>query len=137
MLNKGTSGTIFITSLVWHSPWLGIEPGTSCTRCLHYTTRLSRRRWPWIIWVTMNSWLWVTMNSWLWVTMNSWLWVTMNSWLWVTMNSWLLKNIWPIKKRFPSDSLLNITKIRSLLLSPTICELTEDSNSKLKGWIVK
>ena len=27
--NKGTTGTIFITSLVWHGPWLGIEPGTS------------------------------------------------------------------------------------------------------------
>ena len=29
MLNKGTTGTIFITSLVWRGPWLGIEPGTS------------------------------------------------------------------------------------------------------------
>jgi len=26
MLNKGTTGTIFTTSLVWRSPWLGIEP---------------------------------------------------------------------------------------------------------------
>ena len=31
MLNKGTTGTIFITSLVWRGPWLGIEPGTSRT----------------------------------------------------------------------------------------------------------
>ena len=37
-------GTIFITSLVWRGPWLGIEPGTSRTRSQHYTTRLSRRR---------------------------------------------------------------------------------------------
>ena len=44
VLNKGTTGTIFITSLVWHGPWLGIEPGTSRTRSQHYTTRLSRRR---------------------------------------------------------------------------------------------
>ena len=35
---------IFIRSLVWRGPWLGIEPGTSCTRCQHYTTRLSRSR---------------------------------------------------------------------------------------------
>ena len=30
-------------------PWLGIEPGTSCTRSQHSTTRLSRRRSPPII----------------------------------------------------------------------------------------
>ena len=29
VLNNGTTGTIFITSLVWRGPWLGIEPGTS------------------------------------------------------------------------------------------------------------
>ena len=29
--NKGTTGTIFITSLVWRVPCRGIEPGTSCT----------------------------------------------------------------------------------------------------------
>ena len=44
VLNKGTTGTIFITSLVWRGPWLGIEPGTSRTRIQHSTTRLSRRR---------------------------------------------------------------------------------------------
>ena len=44
VLNKGTTGTIFITSLVWRGPWLGIEPGTARTRSQHYTTRLSRRR---------------------------------------------------------------------------------------------
>ena len=44
VLNKGTTGTIFITSLVWCGPWLGIEPGTSRTRIQHYTTRLSSRR---------------------------------------------------------------------------------------------
>ena len=44
MLTKGTTGTIFITSLVWRGPWLGIEPATSLTRSQHYTTRLSRRR---------------------------------------------------------------------------------------------
>ena len=42
--NKGTDGTIFITSLVWRGPWLGIEPGTSRTRSQHSTTRLSRMR---------------------------------------------------------------------------------------------
>ena len=49
VLNKGTTGTIFIPSLVWRCAWLGIEPGTSCTRSQHYTTRLSRRyngQWP-------------------------------------------------------------------------------------------
>ena len=45
VLNKGTTGTIFITSLVWHGPWMGIEPGTSRTGSQHYTTRLSRRRY--------------------------------------------------------------------------------------------
>ena len=44
VLNKGTTGTIFITSLVWPGPWLGIEPGTSRSRSQHWTTRLSRRR---------------------------------------------------------------------------------------------
>jgi len=43
--NKGTTGTIFITSLVWRGPWLEIEPGTSRTRSQHSKTRLSRRRW--------------------------------------------------------------------------------------------
>ena len=44
VLNKGTTGTISITSLVWRGPWLGIEPVTSRTRSQHSTTRLSRRR---------------------------------------------------------------------------------------------
>ena len=44
VLNKGTTGTIFITSLVWRCPWLGIEPVTSRTRSQHSTTRLSRGR---------------------------------------------------------------------------------------------
>ena len=44
VLNNGTTGTNFITSLVWRGPWLGIEVGTSRTRTQHYTTRLSRRR---------------------------------------------------------------------------------------------
>ena len=35
VLNEGTTGTILITSLVWRGPWLGIEPGTSRTRCQH------------------------------------------------------------------------------------------------------
>ena len=43
-LNRITTGTIFITSLVWRGPWLGIEPGTSHTQSQHYSTRLSRRR---------------------------------------------------------------------------------------------
>ena len=44
VLNKGTTGTIFITSLVWRGPWLGIEPGTSRTRSQHSVTRLSSRQ---------------------------------------------------------------------------------------------
>ena len=44
VLDKGTTGTIFITSYVWRGPWLGIERGTSRTRCQHSTTRLMRRR---------------------------------------------------------------------------------------------
>ena len=39
------TGTIFITSLVWRGPWLGIEPRTSRTGSQHSTTRLSRRLW--------------------------------------------------------------------------------------------
>ena len=27
VLNKGTTGTIFITSLVWRGPWRGLNPG--------------------------------------------------------------------------------------------------------------
>ena len=59
VLNKGTTGTIFITSLVWRSPWLGIEPGTSRTRSQHYTTRLSRRLlyWPETL-LSINFWFW-------------------------------------------------------------------------------
>ena len=47
VLKKGTSGTMFITSLVWRGPWLGIEPGTYRTRSQHSTTRFSRRRYMW------------------------------------------------------------------------------------------
>ena len=43
-LNKWTTGTIFITSLVWRGPWLRIEPGTSRTRNQYSTTWLTRRR---------------------------------------------------------------------------------------------
>ena len=42
VLNKETTGTIFVTSLVWSGPWLGIELGTSHTLSQHSTTRLSR-----------------------------------------------------------------------------------------------
>ena len=44
VFHKGTTRYHFITSLVWRGPWLGIEPGTSGTRCQHSTTRISRRR---------------------------------------------------------------------------------------------
>ena len=44
-LTRELPGTIIITSLVWRGPWLGIESGTSRTRCQHSTTRLSRRRY--------------------------------------------------------------------------------------------
>jgi len=37
------SGTIFVTTLVWRGPWLGIETGTSRTQSQHFTTRVSRR----------------------------------------------------------------------------------------------
>ena len=50
MLNKGTTGTIFIASLVWRGPWLGIEPGTSLTRCQHSTTRLLMRQYFDVVW---------------------------------------------------------------------------------------
>ena len=43
VLNKGSTGTILITSLVWRGPWLGIEPGTSRTQSQHSTIRLSRK----------------------------------------------------------------------------------------------
>ena len=36
VLNKGTTGTIFITSLAWRGPWLGIEPETASTLPLGY-----------------------------------------------------------------------------------------------------
>ena len=38
VLNKGNTATIFITSLVWSGPWLGIEPATSRTWSKHPTT---------------------------------------------------------------------------------------------------
>ena len=44
MLNKGTTDTICLTSLLSRGPWLGIEHGTSRTRSQHSTTRLSMRR---------------------------------------------------------------------------------------------
>ena len=56
VLNKGTTGTIFITALVWRGPWLGIVPGTSRTRSQHYTARLSRRRYLHIVKTNNNSW---------------------------------------------------------------------------------
>ena len=58
VINKDTTGTIFLTSLVWRSPWLGIETGTSRTRSQHSTTRLSRRRWTL---TAVNSGFFVTM----------------------------------------------------------------------------
>ena len=39
VLTKGTTGTIFITSLVWRGPWLGIEPGTSRTRIYQFVQK--------------------------------------------------------------------------------------------------
>ena len=44
VLNKRTTGTIFIMSLLRRGPWLGIGPWTSSTRSQDSTTRLSRRR---------------------------------------------------------------------------------------------
>ena len=54
VLNKATTDAIFITSLVWRGPWLGIEPGTSRTRSQHYTTRPSRRRWK-VMWLQSSA----------------------------------------------------------------------------------
>ena len=56
---------IFITSLLWRGPWVGIEPGTSRTRWLHSTTRLSRRYIKLIgrrIQPKIQSWI---INSWM------------------------------------------------------------------------
>ena len=50
--NKGTTGTIFITPLVWRGPWLGIGPGISRTWSQHSTTRLSSR---WSLWVSGHT----------------------------------------------------------------------------------
>ena len=50
VLNKGTTGTIFIMSLVWRDPWQGIEPRTSLTRSQYSTARLSRRCF-YILWL--------------------------------------------------------------------------------------
>ena len=41
---QGNYWYLFITSLVWRVPWLGIEPVTSRTWIQHSTTRLSMRR---------------------------------------------------------------------------------------------
>ena len=40
VLNKGTTGSILIKSLVWRGPWLGIEPGTSRTRPNNKTNKI-------------------------------------------------------------------------------------------------
>ena len=65
VLNKGNTGTIYITSLVWRGPWLGIEPGTSRTRSQHYITRLSRRRLD--DWVPVNECGVFTIYSLFWI----------------------------------------------------------------------
>ena len=44
VLNQGTTGTIFITYLVWRGPWLGIEPGTSALEAR--TIPLGSHRFP-------------------------------------------------------------------------------------------
>ena len=62
VLNKGITGIIFITSLVWRGSWLGIKPGTSRTRGQHYTTRLSRRRFP-HIYDTVRAFLYINFHS--------------------------------------------------------------------------
>ena len=54
MRNRRTTGTIFITSWVWPGPWLGIEPGTSCTRSQHFTTRLSKRLFKFILYIIVS-----------------------------------------------------------------------------------
>ena len=43
VLNKETIGTIFIMSLVWRGPWLGIEPWNSRTRSKHSRELIKRR----------------------------------------------------------------------------------------------
>ena len=46
------SGTIFITPLVWRSPWLGIEPRTS--RTLPLSCRGGGNVWPWIVLIVLQ-----------------------------------------------------------------------------------
>ena len=55
VLNKGTTGTIFITSLVWRSPWLGIEASTIP---LGYRGGSPYWNCSFIIWVASISWSW-------------------------------------------------------------------------------
>jgi len=59
MLNakKGTTGAIFIMSLVWRSPWQRIESKTSRTRCQHSITRLPRRWLDWNVLLQREKWL--------------------------------------------------------------------------------
>ena len=61
VLNKATTGTIFITSLLWRGPWLGIVPGTSRTRSQQSTTRLLRVVKRWCVSLYFPSWM---VNNW-------------------------------------------------------------------------
>ena len=60
VLNKGTTGTIFITSLVWRGPWLGIEPRTSA---LEASTLPLGYRWDRIHLVNNNTVLYHLNNT--------------------------------------------------------------------------
>jgi len=45
MSNKGTTGTIFITSLVWRSPWQGIEPQQAIEKAVHGIVTIELIKW--------------------------------------------------------------------------------------------
>ena len=52
--NKGATGTIFITSLVWRGPWLGIEPGTSRLLIIWYLSNFEVLQYIYLIyWIPL------------------------------------------------------------------------------------
>ena len=50
VLNKGTTGTIFITSLLWRRPWLRIEPGLTGLNPVSLNSQFSGKwtNWKWL-----------------------------------------------------------------------------------------
>ena len=92
------SQILFITSLVWRGPWLGIEPGTSRTRCQHSTTRLSRRRYFWrvisqLLHVLTNIIMPFTQGS------NSWIWTCLCHIYTYSCSVWMLIRLKTLKTK--------------------------------------